>query len=52
MWATNVVYDGEKASLHNLRVNKELINIYFNRRHPVVFLILKIKWFYSVQTQQ
>ena len=25
---------------------------YFNRRHPVVFVILKIKWFYSVETQK
>ena len=29
-----------------------LFIFYFNRRHPVVFLILKIKQFYSVATQQ
>jgi len=26
--------------------------LYLNRRHPVVFLKLKIRWFYSIETQQ
>jgi len=25
---------------------------YFKRRHPIVFLILKVKWFYSIETQE
>jgi len=30
----------------------EELSRYFDRKHPVVFVILNIKWFYSVEKQQ
>jgi hypothetical protein len=36
--------------VNNLRPTPALC--YFNGRHPVIFLIIKIKWFYSIETQQ